>query len=143
MLRASDVAGLPPMAEPIKILLQTTIPPTEDDWHIGRFGLLRDYLAGLKGANGAPLTVVEARDRAPPGRPDPVLSRLDESDYDELWLFAVDTGNGLTQEDCAGISRFRKRGGGMMVTRDHHDLRQLGVQPGRRWLSSLLPLHEP
>ena len=110
------------MAEPIKILLQTTIPPTEDDWHIGRFGLLRDYLAGLKGANGAPLTVVEARDRAPPGRPDPVLSRLDESDYDELWLFAVDTGDGLTQEDCAGISRFRKRGGGMMVTRDHHDL---------------------
>jgi len=73
--------------------------------------------------NGAPLTVVEARDRAPPGRPDPGAQQLDESDYDELWLFAVDTGNGLTQRrDCAGISRFRKRGGGMMVTRDHHDL---------------------
>ena len=110
------------MAEPIKILLQTTIPPTADDWHIGRFGLLRDYLASLQGSDGAPLTVVEARDRAPPGQPDPVLSRLDESDYDELWLFAVDTGDGLTQEDCAGISRFRKRGGGMLVTRDHHDL---------------------
>jgi hypothetical protein len=110
------------MAKPIKILLQTTIPPTQDDWHIGRFGLLRDYLASLRGSDGAPLTVVAARDRAPPGRPDPVLSKLDESDYDELWLFAVDTGDGLTQEDCAGISRFRKRGGGMMVTRDHHDL---------------------
>jgi hypothetical protein len=110
------------MAEPIKILLQTTIPPTADDWHIGRFGLLRDYLASLQGSDGAPLTVVEARDRAPPGQPDPVLSKLDESDYDELWLFAVDTGDGLTQEDCAGISRFRKRGGGMLVTRDHHDL---------------------
>jgi hypothetical protein len=34
----------------------------------------------------------------------------------------VDVGNGLTQEDCAGISRFRRRGGGMMVTRDHQDL---------------------
>jgi hypothetical protein len=110
------------MAEPIKILLQTTIAPTQDDWHIGRFTLLRDYLASLRGAHGVPLTVVAARDRAPPGRPDPVLSKLDESDYDELWLFAVDTGDGLTQEDCAGISRFRRRGGGMMVTRDHEDL---------------------
>jgi hypothetical protein len=110
------------VATPIRILLQTTIAPTEDDWHIGRFRLLRDYLADLRAADGTPLTVVEARDRAPPGRSDPVLSKLDESDYDELWLFAVDTGDGLTQEDCAGISRFRRRGGGMMVTRDHNDL---------------------
>ncbi len=110
------------MAEPIKILLQTTIPTVQDDWHIGRFGLLRKYLASLQGTDGSPLTRVEARDRAPPGRPDPVLSKLDESDFDELWLFAVDTGDGLTPEDCAGISRFRRRGGGMMVTRDHYDL---------------------
>jgi hypothetical protein len=110
------------MVEPIKILLQTTIPTVQDDWHIGRFGLLRKYLASLQGADGSPLTRVEARDREPTGRPDPVLSRLDESDFDELWLFAVDTGDGLTSEDCAGISRFRRRGGGMMVTRDHCDL---------------------
>jgi hypothetical protein len=110
------------VAKPIKILLQTTIAPTEDDWHIGRFHLLRDYLAGLKALDGAPLTAVEARDRAPLGQPDPVLSRLDTSDFDELWLFAVDTGDGLTSEDCNGISRFRKRGGGLMITRDHNDL---------------------
>jgi hypothetical protein len=110
------------VAKPIRILLQTTIPPTEDDWHIGRFALLRDYLSGLEASDGSPLTVVEARDRAPPGNPDPVLSKLDSSDYDQLWLFAVDTGDGLTAEDCQGISRFRKRGGGLMVTRDHHDL---------------------
>lgn len=110
------------MGTPIKILLQTTIAHSDDDWHIGRFKLLGECLANLRASDGTPLTVVEARDRAPPGRPDPVLSRLDESDYDELWLFAVDTGEGLTQEDCAGISRFRRRGGGMMVTRDHHDL---------------------
>jgi hypothetical protein len=122
MLRGDRSCEEPRMAEPVKILLQTTIPPTQDDWHIGRFGLLRDYLASLQGSDGAPLTVVEVRDRAPPGRPDPVLSKVDESDYDELWLFAVDTGDGLTQEDCAGISRFRKRGGGLLVTRDHHDL---------------------
>jgi hypothetical protein len=56
------------------------------------------------------------------GQPDPVLANLDTSDYDELWLFAVDTGDGLTQQDCEGISRFRRRGGGLMVTRDHNDL---------------------
>jgi hypothetical protein len=108
--------------KPIKILLQTTIAPADDDWHIGRFGLLREHLAGLQASDGTPLTVVEARDRAPVGKPDPVLSSLDTSDYDELWLFAVDTGDGLTSEDCTGISRFRKRGGGLLVTRDHYDL---------------------
>jgi hypothetical protein len=110
------------VAKPIRILLQSTIEPTVDDWHIGRFSLLRQYLAGLLAPDGTPLAVVEARDRAPPGQPDPVLSRLDTSDFDELWLIAVDTGDGLTTEDCEGISRFRKRGGGMLITRDHNDL---------------------
>src|SRR5882757_1960523 len=110
------------LADPIKILLQTTIAPTQDDWHIGRFGLLRDYLAGLQSLDGKPLTRVNARDRAPIGQPDPVLANLDTSDYDELWLFAVDTGDGLTPQDCQGISRFRQRGGGLMITRDHNDL---------------------
>src|SRR5262249_8128374 len=54
--------------------------------------------------------------------PDSVLSTLDRSDFDQLWLFAVDTGDGLTVEDCDGISRFREAGGGLMVTRDHMDL---------------------
>ena len=110
------------MGEPIKILLQTTIATTDDDWHIGRFSLLRDYLGGLRTRDGTPMTVVEARDRAPIGQPDPVLASLDTSDYDELWLFAVDTGDGLTPQDCEGISRFRRRGGGLMITRDHNDL---------------------
>ena len=99
------------MAEPIKILLQTTIATTDDDWHIGRFSLLRDYLGGLRTSGGTPMTVVEARDRAPIGQPDPVLAKLDTSDYDELWLFAVDTGDGLDTEDCVAISQFRRNGG--------------------------------
>jgi hypothetical protein len=97
------------MTRPIRILLQTTIPPTEDDWHIGRFSLLRDYLAGLKSADGTSLTSVTARDRDPAGKPDALLSSLERSDFDEMWLFAVDTGEGLTAEDCEGISRSRKR----------------------------------
>ena len=107
---------------PPRILLQTTIPPTEDDWSIARFGLLTEYLAGLRDAVGQPLFQVTARDRGPPGEPDPVLSTLDTSDFAALWLFAVDVGDALTEADCAAISRFRKRGGGIMATRDHMDL---------------------
>jgi len=105
-----------------RILLQTTIPPTDDDWSIARFGLLHQLLAGAVDAEGRPLYTVEARDRGPIGAPDPVLSRLDESDFDQLWLLAVDVGDGLTEQDCEGVSRFRQAGGGMLVTRDHMDL---------------------
>jgi hypothetical protein len=110
------------MSNPIRILLQTTIPTIEDDWHIGRFSLLRDYLASLADEDGTPLAEVTARDRAPPGETDPVLSSIDRSEYDELWLFAVDTGDGLDAADCAAISEFRRAGGGLLVTRDHMDL---------------------
>jgi hypothetical protein len=110
------------MATPSRVLLQTTIPTTVDDWHIGRFSLLRNYLADLRDADGEPLFDVVARDRDANGAPDRVLSTLDISSFDEMWLFAVDTGNGLTEEDCAAITRFRQRGGGLMVTRDHMDL---------------------
>jgi hypothetical protein len=110
------------MTEPIKILLQTTIASDADDWHIGRFSLLRRFLEGLAADDGTPLFAVTARDRVPTGQPDPVLSVLATSDYDELWLFAVDTGDGLTEQDCDGISAFRRKGGGLLVTRDHMDL---------------------
>ncbi len=110
------------MKQPIRILLQTTIEPTPNDWHIGRFTLLREYLASLSDPDGQPLFDVAARDRDPLGAPDSVLSRLDDSPYDELWLFAVDVGNGLQDEDRAGIMRFHARGGGLLITRDHMDL---------------------
>lgn len=110
------------MNKPINILLQTTIEPAANDWHIGRFSMLRDYLASLKGEDGTPLFRVTARDRDKIGAPDSVLSALDRSTYDELWLFAVDVGDGLHDEDRAGILRFRARGGGLMIARDHMDL---------------------
>jgi hypothetical protein len=98
-----------------KILLQTTIPTTEDDWSIARFSRLGALLreAGHE---------VVARDRDPPGQPDSVMSTIDTSDFDQMWLFAVDVGDGLTKEDCAAITRFRRGGRGLMVTRDHMDL---------------------
>jgi hypothetical protein len=110
------------MAAPTKILLQTTIPPVDDDWNIGRFSLLRKHLGSLKNEDGSPLYEITARNRDTVDGDDPVLSKLDESDVDELWLFAVDTGEGLSPLDCAGITRFRQRGGGIFSTRDHADL---------------------
>jgi len=106
----------------IRVLLQTTIGPDADDWCIDRFGMLRDFLSSARDADGKALFSVTARDRDPAGRPDTILSTLHESSFDELWLFAVDTGDGLRPEDCQGISLFRKRGGGLMVSRDHMDL---------------------
>jgi len=111
------------MTKPIRILLQTTIPFAEDDWHIGRFSLLSEHLASLRDETGNPLCVLTTREReSDAAGNDPVLSTLDESDFDELWLFAIDTGAGLTVPDCQGITRFRQRGGGIMATRDHQDL---------------------
>lgn len=101
--------------KPLKILLQTTIRTAEDDWNIGRFSLLRDELA--KDAQ------VVARDREPglDGN-DPVLASIDTSDFDQIWLFAVDAGDGISDEECLAITRFRANGGGVFVTRDHMDL---------------------
>jgi len=111
------------MNNPIRILLQTTIPFAEDDWHIGRFSLLRDHLTSQTDESGAPLFEVITRNRLTnEAGNDPVLSTLDTSDFDELWLFAIDTGDGLTKVDCQGITRFRQRGGGILTTRDHQDL---------------------
>jgi len=111
------------MNQPIKILLQTTIPATEDDWNISRFSLLTAYLSSLQDKTGQPLYTVVARDRdnSIDGN-DPILSTLDRSNFDELWLFAVDVGNGLTSAEGAAINRFRQQGGGLLVTRDHQDL---------------------
>jgi hypothetical protein len=98
-----------------RILLQTTIPFVADDWHVGRFSLLRDELAQYADV------VARNRENGPDGN-DPVLVRLPQSDFDQVWIFAVDTGNGITPAECAAVSRFRAGGGNVFVTRDHMDL---------------------
>lgn len=98
-----------------RILLQTTIPYAEDDWNVGRFSQLRDELATVADV------VARNRENGSDGN-DPVLVKLDESDFDQLWLIAVDTGDGITKHECGAITRFRERGGHIFVTRDHMDL---------------------
>jgi hypothetical protein len=106
---------------PIKVLLQTTIPTTADDWSIARFSLLAQFLREQR-REGAPVFEVTMRDRENLGAPDSVLSTLDQSQFDEMWLFAVDAGNGLATEDCTAIERFLRQGRGLLVARDHMDL---------------------
>jgi hypothetical protein len=111
------------MAKPVRILLQTTIPYVEDDWNIQRFSLLRDHLASIRDDRGAPLYEITTRNRETNAEGnDAVLSVLDTTEFDQLWLFAVDTGKGLTVPDCQGITRFVQKGGGLVTTRDHENL---------------------
>jgi hypothetical protein len=106
----------------INILLQTTIVPAVDDWSIARFSLLTRFLRSVADDHGKPLFAVTARDRQTPGAADPVLATLPHSEFDEMWLLAVDNGNGLRPEECRAISEFRRSGRGLLVTRDHMDL---------------------
>jgi hypothetical protein len=99
-----------------KILVQTTIPYREDDWHIGRFSLLTQLLR-----DDGHEVVARNREPAEDGS-DPVLSTLAESDFDQLWLIAVDNANGLAPADVRAILRFRDRGGGVLTARDHQNL---------------------
>jgi hypothetical protein len=99
-----------------KILLQTTIPYTEDDWNVSRFSLLREALV----AEGH--TVVARNEELDANGNDHFVMQLPDSDLDQLWLMAVDTGDGLTQAESDAIVEFRKRGGGVLTARDHQDL---------------------
>ena len=111
------------MSNPVQILLQTTIPASDDDWTIDRFSLLHEHLSSITDEQGNPLYEITARNREDDGAGnDKLLTTLDTTKFDELWLFAVDTGNGLSKPDCEGITRFRQRGGGILSTRDHQDL---------------------
>lgn len=102
------------MSKP-RILLQTTIPYAADDWHVGRFTLLRDEIATVAD--------VTARDhQAGSDGNDPVLIGLPGSAYDQLWLIGVDAGDGLSGDECSAISDFHRAGGAIFSTRDHMDL---------------------
>jgi hypothetical protein len=109
------------MVRTLKILVQITTPRKADDWSIESLTLMRRELASF--VEGGLRFDVVARDRGPDvSAPDPVLSTLHESGFDELWLFAFDGGDGLTAADGDGITRFRQRGGGILSTRDHQDV---------------------
>jgi hypothetical protein len=98
-----------------RILLQTTIAADHDDWDVSRFTLLAEELraAGHQ---------VLARNRRAGAGDDPVLVHLDDLGFDQLWLMAVDVGDGLTPAEAAAVTRFRCVGGGVLTARDHQQL---------------------
>jgi hypothetical protein len=71
------------MARTLRIVVQTTTPRRVDDWSIESLALMRRELASIE-ETGLRFDVV-ARDRASDSAaPDPVLSTLHESNFDEL-----------------------------------------------------------
>jgi hypothetical protein len=100
-----------------QILIQTTIPFTADDWHVGRFSRLAEHLGAQPGVD----VTVRDLERDAEGV-DRTLAELAGSAFDQLWLLAVDVGGGLGAAECAGIAAFRRRGGGVLTARDHQDL---------------------
>jgi hypothetical protein len=106
-----------------KILLQTTIPYIQDDWSIERFSMLAEILSASSDEHGNRKFEIVSRNRDNQGNADDsVLKRLDETDFDQLWLFGVDVGGAITPMECEAIARFRARGGGLLTSRDHQDL---------------------
>jgi hypothetical protein len=103
------------MAKRLRVLLQCSIPFAEDDWHVGRFSLLTQELE--RHAD------VAARNRElDKTGSDPVLRRLDRSDFDEIWILAVDGGEACTAHETAALNRFHRSGGGILTARDHQNM---------------------
>ena len=84
----------------VRVLLQTTIPFAADDWSIERFSMLHRWLAEC----GHDVT---SRNK------DASLADIDRSGYDQIWLFAVDAGDGITEAECEAdaVSRQRRAAG--------------------------------
>ena len=109
------------MPRTVRILVQTTTRGGPNDWSVGSLSLLTEQLGSLR--EGDLRFDVTARNReSGPKADDPVLAGIDRSPFDELWLFALDAGDGLTSAECQAITRFRQRGGGILCTRDHNNM---------------------
>jgi hypothetical protein len=93
----------------MRVLLQTTIEFTPDDWSIERFSMLHRLL-------------VESGHQVTSRNKDERLAGIDRSSFDQIWLFGVDAGKGIGEAECAALTRFRGSGRGLLVTRDHQDL---------------------
>jgi hypothetical protein len=121
-----------------RILLQTTIPFAEDDWNVFRFSLLRETLEG----NGH--KVVARNEEIDANRSDPLMMRLPDSGFDQRWLMAVDTGDGLTQAESDAVIEFRKRGQWDLGACRLNERRALAAanvnRRADRWIERTVPL---
>ena len=87
------------MERTVRILIQTTTAAQPDDWSIDSLALLREHLGSIREGGIRFEVTGRNRERGPDGD-DPVLASIDRSPYDELWLFALDMGDGITVREC-------------------------------------------
>ena len=132
----------------IPILLKTTIGPVADDWNVGRFSLLATHLRAVEDARGRLRYEVFARDRVENAAGDDRdLALAATGAYAQLWLIAADTVGALTETDVENIARFRRAGGGILLTRDHQDLgaclAKLGALGASQYFQSVNPDPDP
>jgi len=132
----------------IPILLKTTIGPVADDWNVGRFSLLATHLRAVEDARGRLRYEVFARDRVENAAGDDRdLALAATGAYAQLWLIAADTVGALTETDVENIARFRRGGGGILLTRDHQDLgaclAKLGALGASQYFQSVNPDPDP
>src|SRR6202011_4638203 len=97
---------------------------------------------------GDPIYGVTARDRAlNAGGDDADLEAAASGAFDQIWLFAVDVTGALTATDVAHVDAFRRRGGGVLLTRDHQDLgaclTKLGALGATQHFHSVNPEPDP
>jgi hypothetical protein len=132
----------------IPILLKTTIGAVADDWNVGRFSLLATHLRAVQDARGRLRYEVFARDRVEnTAGDDRDLALAATGKYAQLWLIATDTVGALTETDVENIARFRRAGGGILLTRDHQDLgaclAKLGALGASQYFQSVNPDPDP
>ena len=99
----------PMPGSPIKVLLQTTIPTTADDWIYRAFQSARTILARAAAPRRAPVRGDDARPRKSWRTRSRALHARSER-FDEMWLFAVDVGDGLTAAGLRGDFAFSEAG---------------------------------
>jgi hypothetical protein len=121
-----------------KFLLQTTIPYTQDDWSIERFSTLAEILSASSDDHGNRKFEVVSRNRDNQGdADDSVLKRLDETDFDQLWLFGVDVGGGITPLECEAICHAAPKSPNLawradLLLKSRNLKCKLYLKPGRR-----------
>jgi len=97
-------------SERMSIRLRSTIVTTREDWSVARIELLADFLRAEKDGFRPALFAVATSHTEPLESADPLLSILDQEDFDALWLAAIDTetGSSLWPEEREAMSRSRR-----------------------------------
>lgn len=106
--------------EPVRVLIQLTIPKKTGFWETASFSMVTDHLKSIMDRK-SPVFEVTLREKE--SEEDPVLLSIDSSSYDQLWLVALDNGDGLSEKEAESIRRFYEiEGKGLLTFRGPQDV---------------------